>query len=376
MPGVMRTPRTIEIDITNQCNLRCAYCYHFSSEGDVASDLPTDEWLAFFDELGRCAVMEVTLGGGEPFVRADIQELIEGIVRNRMRYSILSNGTLVTEDHAAFLAGTRRCNHVQISIDGSTREVHESCRGTETFQRAVHAIEVLQAHGIPVAVRVTIHHHNVRDLPNIARFLLDDLGLPSFSTNAASYLGLCRDHADGVALTVEDRVLAMTTLGSLNERYGGRIQASAGPLAEARLWREMLRSAGEGRVAGDGAGGCLSSCGGVFSKLAVRADGVYVPCTLLPGVALGRINTDRLEDVWNNHPELERLRTRQTLPLSGFEECEGCDYIPFCRGGCPGLAYTLTGSPYRPSPDACLRRFLRESGLAPDTFLPERGVTP
>ncbi|HIH04296.1 MAG TPA: SynChlorMet cassette radical SAM/SPASM protein ScmE [Methanoregulaceae archaeon] len=376
MPRVMRTPRTIEIDITNRCNLRCEYCYHFSSEGDVASDLPTDEWLAFFDELGRSSVMEVTLGGGEPFVREDITELIDGIVRNRMRYSVLSNGTLITEDQAAFLAGTRRCNHIQVSIDGSAPEVHESCRGAGTFRRAVHAIEVLQAHGVPVAVRVTVHHRNVRDLPNIARFLLDDLGLPSFSTNAASYLGLCRDHSAGIALTVEDRVLAMTTLESLNERYGGRIQAAAGPLAEVRMWREMVRKTAEGSAMGDCAGGCLSSCGGVFSKLAVRADGVYIPCTLLPGTVLGRITVDDLADLWSNHPELERLRTRQTLPLAGFEECGGCDYIPYCRGGCPGLSYTLTGSPYRPSPDACLRRFLRESGLGPGSFLAGNGVTP
>ncbi len=376
MPRVMRTPRTIEIDITNRCNLRCAYCYHFSSEGDVVSDLSTEEWLRFFDELGRCAVMEVTLGGGEPFVRDDLPELLGGIVRNRMRYSILSNGTLITGDHAALLADTRRCNHVQVSIDGATPEVHESCRGAGTFHEAVRAIGLLQEHGVPVAVRVTLHHHNVRDLPKIARFLLEDLDLPSFSTNAASYLGLCRHNTDVVALTVEDRVFAMATLESLNERYGGRIQAAAGPLAEARMWREILQKAKEGRITGTDAGGCLSSCGGVFSKLAVRADGVYIPCTLLPGIALGRINFDGLEDVWNTHPELERLRSRQTLPLAGFEECEGCDYIPYCRGGCPGLACTQTGSPYQPGPDACLRRFLRESGLGADTFLAGNGVMP
>ncbi|MEN6342999.1 MAG: SynChlorMet cassette radical SAM/SPASM protein ScmE [Methanospirillum sp.] len=370
----MRTPRSLEIDITSRCNLRCAYCYHFSSEGDVAVDLPTEEWLTFFDELGRCAVMEVALGGGEPFIREDLPDLIEGVVKNRMRFAVLSNGTLVTDDLAAFLAGTRRCNYVQVSVDGSCPEVHESCRGPGTFPEAVRAIELLREHGVPVAVRVTVHRHNVRDLPEIARFLLDDLGLPTFSTNAASYLGLCRGHADGIALTVEDRVLAMRTLVELDERYGGRIRAAAGPLAEARMWREMLRKAEEG-ADGDGDGGCLSSCGGVFSKLAVRADGVYIPCTLLPGIELGRITVDDLETLWTNHPELARLRSRQALPLAGFEECTGCGYISSCRGGCPGLASTLTGSPYRPSPDACLRRFLQESGLGPGSF-PGHGITP
>jgi len=48
----------------------------------VEDDLQTGEWLEFFDELGRCAVMEVCLQGGEPFMRPDFKELIQAIVRN------------------------------------------------------------------------------------------------------------------------------------------------------------------------------------------------------------------------------------------------------------------------------------------------------
>ena len=114
--ATMRTPRTVDIDITNRCNLRCAYCSHFSSAGDVNTDLPADEWLRFFEELGRLAVMSVCLSGGEPFFRQDLHMLINGIVENRMRFKILSNGTLITEKEASFLAGTGRCNSVQVSI--------------------------------------------------------------------------------------------------------------------------------------------------------------------------------------------------------------------------------------------------------------------
>ena len=110
--SVMRTPRTVDIAITGRCNLRCAYCSHFSSPGDQNADLSAEEWLRFFRELNRCAVMDVILQGGEPFCRNDLEELLEGIVENRMRFSILTNGTLVTQNIAAFIAETRRCDAV------------------------------------------------------------------------------------------------------------------------------------------------------------------------------------------------------------------------------------------------------------------------
>ena len=82
-------------------------------------------------------------------------------------------------------------------------------------------------------VRVTIHRHNVSDLEAIAELLLEEIGLPGFSTNAASYMGLCRQNVDQVGLSVEDRTLAMETLLRLNRKYDNRISAQAGPLAEA-----------------------------------------------------------------------------------------------------------------------------------------------
>ena len=87
---IMRTPRNMDLEITSRCNLRCRYCYYFDNAEVDYHDLPTDEWLKFFDELGQCAVMDVTIQGGEPFIRKDLPELLKGIIRNGMRYSILT----------------------------------------------------------------------------------------------------------------------------------------------------------------------------------------------------------------------------------------------------------------------------------------------
>jgi SynChlorMet cassette radical SAM/SPASM protein ScmE len=363
-PGIsmlMRTPRTLDIEITARCNLRCRYCYFFNNPAVEYRDLSADEWLKFFAELGSLGVMNVTLAGGEPFIREDLPVLLEGIVRNRMRFSLLSNGTLIDDEIAAFIARTGRCEYVQVSVDGSCAETHDSCRGQGSFEGAIRGIHTLQRHRVNAAVRVTIHRNNVNDLENTAHLLLDELGLPGFSTNSAGYLGICRVNADDLLLNMQERQVAMATLLRLAEKYHGRISANAGPLTEGRMWRRM-EEARALKAPTFPNGGRLTACGCPCNKISVRADGAIVPCSMLAHVELGRINHDSLVEIWQNSPALNQLRNRQAISLAAFEFCAECPYIPYCTGNCPGLAYTLTGEIDHPSPDACLRRFLEEGG--------------
>lgn len=353
--------RSVEIAITARCNARCLYCYHFDNPEVDYEDLPAAEWLAFFAELGRLGVGDVTLAGGEPFVRADLRELVAGIVSNGLRFSILSNGALLTDEMAAYLASTGRCDGVQISVDGSHAATHDAARGAGSFAGAMRALDILRRHGLRANVRVTIHHFNVDDLEATAELLLDKLGIPAFGTNAAGYLGSCRLHADGLQLTVAERERVMHTLLALARRYPGRIQAAAGPLADARMWGRMEAARREAAPP-FGNGGHLTACGCPWSKLSVLADGSIVVCTMLPHLVLGQINRDDLGELWRTHPLLGRHRRRRQIPLSRFAHCEGCAYISYCTGNCPGPAYTLTGEVNHPSPDSCLRDYLAAGG--------------
>src|SRR4030067_1581370 len=172
--NLMRTPRSVDIDITNQCNLRCKYCYHFTGPGDVDKDLTTGEWLSFIEELGRCAVLDVCLAGGEPFFSDDLKDIIDGIVSHKMRFEVLSNGTLITDEIASHIASTRRCDSIQVSIDGGSPETHDLSRGKGNFNKAIKGIEILRKYSLPVTVRVTISRYNVRDLEKIAKLLLEE----------------------------------------------------------------------------------------------------------------------------------------------------------------------------------------------------------
>ncbi len=260
---------------------------------------------------------------------------------------------------AGFLAQTGRCDSVQVSIDGSCEAVHDSIRGAGSFKGAVRGIKLLEKHGIQVSVRVTVNKKNINDLENIASFLINDLGLYGFSTNAAAYMGLCRVNSDNIQLSLDDRGFAMQALVDLREKYPDRITATAGPLTDADMWSEILEAVADNDPPTEGR---LSACSGPFTRLAVRSDGVMIPCIQLAHMDLGRINRDSLQKVWQEHPELAVIRERSEIRLLEFESCTQCSYIEHCTGGCPATAYQINGQINTPSPDSCLKKYIEQGG--------------
>ena len=354
-PGLMPSPRSVDIAITGRCNLHCKYCF-YADEMVALSDLPTERWLAFFEELGKLAVQRVTLTGGEAFTRPDLFQLIDGIIANRMRYSILSNGTLITEKVLEqFAVGKRRLrlDYIQISIDGSRAEIHNKSR-PNSFERALRGLRLLKEANFPVAVRVTVNRYNVDDLENIARLLLEDVGLSGFSTNEAFPMGSGRCSGESVILTRHQRQRAMDTLLALSERYDGRISAQAGPLALARQFAEIEARLARGETEMPGRGK-LASCGGVFQKVDIQHDGTIVPCHLLPTLKMGVIGVDNLQEAWLHHPAINIVRQRRSIPIRSLPTCRDCPYAGFCNGGCPGTAMIQTGELNSRNPMSCYR---------------------
>jgi len=366
---IISTPKSVSISITGRCNLHCKYCF-YANEMTALNDLSTDIWKGFFKELGRLGVMDVSLTGGEAFTRPDLFELIDEIIANRMRYNILSNGTLINEKMLKnFEKGKRRLrlDYIQVSIDGSRAEIHDKSR-PNSFERAVRAVRLLKKEGYPVVVRTTINRYNLHDLENTAYLLLEDIGLPSFGNNEAMPIGTGCQNEPSICLTPADQLEAMDIIEKLLERYPGRLTAQAGPQAKRKMYAEMEHARKTGEKAKRWKMGYLSACGSVYSKIDIFHDGTIVPCCMLPGVKLGNITKDSLKDIWQNHPTLGKMRRRREIPMSEVPGCEGCEWVEFCNGGCPGLAHQLTGDFNRANPQDCYRTFLKGIGEKADAL--------
>ncbi len=362
-------PGDLDISVTGKCNLHCDYCF-YAHEMHDRPDLSTKEWLTYFDELGRLGVRSLTLSGGEVFVRKDFFALLDDSIEKRMRYSILSNGTLIDERVISRLEEKKRrlrLNSIQVSIDGSCAGVHDKSRGEGSFKRAIRGLRLLKEAGFPATSRVTINRYNVDDLDNIAKLLLEDVGLQSFSTNDAMPMGAGCDNQAGITLLPQQQFQAMKTLIRLEKQYNGRINATAGPLAKWKSYGEMEYAKATGEKAARWQMGFLTACGCVFSKLAVHHDGIITPCNMLAGLDLGRVNRDSLTTVWKSHPLLKALKERRNIPMQEVPGCEDCEWASYCNGSCPGLAHAMTGDFNMANPHDCYRNFLQTTGLTSKT---------
>lgn len=362
IPEPRRIPESASISITGRCNLRCKYCF-YADEMVALSDLPTETWLAILKKLGDAGLQRVCLSGGEFFTRSDAFALIDGVVAAKMRYSILTNGTLITPRTLdEFAVGKRRLrlDYIQLSVDGSTAEVHNASR-PNSFDRTIRGLRLLKEAGFPLTVRVTINRHNLHDLEDIARLLLEDMGLPSFSTNDAMPIGTGCTYSEEIALDAHEMEVAMDALDRLQAKYPGRLQAQAGPQAKRKMHAEMEHARATGERARGWQMGCLSGCGTVFSRIDILHNGTIVPCNMLPGLILGNIVTDDLATIWHTHPTLHALRSRRGIPMHEVSGCSDCEWASYCNGSCPGLAHQLTGDFNRANPADCYRRFLSET---------------
>lgn len=360
----MKMPSFVDIAVTGRCNLKCKHCY-YADEMVARSDLPTETWLAFFEELRDAGVMTIGLTGGELFTRRDVWELIDSVVRNKMRFTINTNATLITDQIAERLSQhRRRLDSIQVSVDGSCPETHDALRGKGAFERTMRGIAALKKYELPWTVRVTVSRLNMADLEATMSMLYNDLGLTHFGVNEAYPMGAGHCNHTTLEMTREERREVFRVMQKFDREHPGVARgAMAGPLIIAELIERVDRARATGEFKVPYSTGCFTGCNVMWRDLAVLHDGSYVPCNQLPHMVLGKIGQDSLRDVWQNAPGLKELRERHAVSLETDPRCAGCAYVTYCTGGCPGVAYSLTGKVNSANPRDCYRAYIGEDPI-------------
>ena len=157
------------LDVTTRCNLRCRYCGFASSYPQPREELTTDELRSILEQAAALRTRIVSFGGGEPFLRADVPELMSFAASLGIGVHGDTNGTCLDSDLVERLAGISGLTLV-LSLDHPDAVRNDALRGPGTFDAVRNAVRLLrtQAPGIRVGINAVLGPHNLDVLEDLA----------------------------------------------------------------------------------------------------------------------------------------------------------------------------------------------------------------
>jgi radical SAM protein with 4Fe4S-binding SPASM domain len=322
-------------EFTLACDQHCRACGPRAGRAR-ADELSTEEALRLVAELAGLGVGEVTLIGGEAYLRNDFVLVVRAIREAGMRASITTGGLNLTPARAEAMveAGVEL---VSVSIDGD-EAAHERLRGTPGgFSRAIQALRNVRSAGGRVAANTQINRHSHGTLVPLGERLVAEgivawqLFLTVPHGNAADALDLVLQPYELPAVYDElERVLDLCDRHRVRF-WPGNSLGYFGPL-EHRL-RAVLA---EGHY-----GGCQAG----RAAMGIESNGAIKSCPTLGGPANtgGSWREHDLREIWTRAPELRRVERRTLDDLWGY--CRECYYAGTCMAGCTAMGEAVLGRP-------------------------------
>ncbi|SDR58792.1 4Fe-4S single cluster domain-containing protein [Rhizobiales bacterium GAS113] len=138
------------------CNLRCDYCCVRSSPKAPRRALGLARVQQIAGEAAELGVSEIFVTGGEPFLLADVGEILAACAAAAPT-TVLTNGMLFAGRRLETLRSLPSDRvTLQISLDSPTPERHDRHRGKGTWARAWKGIERARAEGFRVRLAATV----------------------------------------------------------------------------------------------------------------------------------------------------------------------------------------------------------------------------
>ena len=188
------------------CNLCCDYCCVRSSPTAPRRELGLERVRRIADEGAQIGVSEIFVTGGEPFLLADIAEILAACAA-AAPVTVLTNGMLFAGRGLEALRSLSSARvTLQISLDSPTPERHDRHRGRGTWARAWAGIQRARAEGFRVRLAATVS--TAAEAEEFRRFL-DAQGIAE-EDRVIRHIALRGLATQGVALARADLVPEVT----------------------------------------------------------------------------------------------------------------------------------------------------------------------
>jgi radical SAM protein with 4Fe4S-binding SPASM domain len=305
-------------EITPRCNLDCRYCYNVWKRPGAESpaELETTAALEVLDRVLRATrARSVTVTGGEPLLRADLEEVVAFLAARRARVTVITNGTLLDRDRTRSLldAGT---SLFEIPLLSHRREVHDRLVRGRAFSRALDAIANVRVEGGIVVGVIVLTRENASDVEPTLE-LLAAAGVDAVMLNRVNPGGEGLRHVAELTPSADQLAAAFSVADRIAGEHGLPI-ASSVPVPPCTLETTPFANLTFGTC----------PVGTRDAYFTVDPTGNVRPCNHSPTV-LGSLFEENFRAL--------AAKVSPELPSN----CVDCDNLESCRGGCPAAGIQM-----------------------------------
>ena len=339
----MHIPLSGTFELTPVCNMNCKMCYVRMSKEQQEAVRPlhtAKEWI----ELGKTAkehgLVYLLLTGGEPFLRADFREILEGLHKLGLVISINTNGTMINEETISWLKESPPVR-LNITLYGASDETYARlCQNPKGFTQATHAIELLQEAGLAVKINCSITPYNAPDLAAI----IDWAKAHNLHIQPTSYM-FPPLRKDPTKIGINDRfsskeaayyAVKVDQLIDGDDAFLKKYEMGAFEGLQVDSEEDCMEVVEESMGQCDNEEGTKLLCRAGSCSYWVTWDGRFLPCGMFPGEHACNVFETDFETAWNQ-AVMEASAIR--MPA----KCKNCSISKACKV-CAAMAYTETGA--------------------------------
>ena len=332
---------TLYLILTEKCNFDCKYCFvvqRMEHKPEPMGIGTAKKAIEFFVKHASNTANEhnVVFYGGEPLLNFEALEFsVEYLKKSnnfkKLNLSIVTNGSLVTEEIAKFLCDNKIS--VSVSLDGF-KEIDNKMRiypsGEGTFDDTIRGFKLLKNIGCNVGISCTIGIHNVDELEEITEYFINDLGVKRIGFNLMHIEESSPFHVPMDYAT--EKMIKAFEIAREKGVYLDPIMKHIKPFVERKLH--------------------LYDCTGCGQELTITPDGSVGPCHAFIGnqkFFKGNI----YDENYDPHKDKVFREWSKRSPIN-MENCLDCSKISICGGGCAYNAYINKGSIWEKDPQACI----------------------
>jgi tetraether lipid synthase len=162
------------IDVTKQCDLRCAVCFSTFSDHIVDYEPSKDELVNILTFLSQRNPKPpaILFSGGEPLERRDMHEIIAAAHKLKFMTILATNGVhIAKEPERAAQLKQSGLNIVYLQFDSFHDEFYQKVRGRKLLQTKFKAIEVCRKLDMEIILVCTLMNgFNDKEVGKIIRF--------------------------------------------------------------------------------------------------------------------------------------------------------------------------------------------------------------